>query len=71
MPVGDLADSLGALLDARNAGKPAVLIGNSLGGWVSLLYALRHPERVERVIGISSSGIYAVLKVPFAPKVNA
>lgn len=68
LPVGDLADSLGALLDARSAGKPAVLVGNSLGGWVSLLYALRHPERVERVIGISSSGIYAVLKVPLAPK---
>lgn len=68
LPVGDLADSLGALLEARSAGKPAVLIGNSLGGWVSLLYALRHPERVERVIGISSSGIFAVLKVPLTPK---
>lgn len=68
LPVGDLADSLGALLDARSPGKPAVLIGNSLGGWVSLLYALRHPERVERVIGVSSSGIFAVLKVPVTPK---
>lgn len=68
LPVGDLADSLGALLEARNPGKPAVLIGNSLGGWVSLLYALRHPERVERVIGVSSSGIFAVLKVPVTPK---
>jgi pimeloyl-ACP methyl ester carboxylesterase len=68
LPVGDLAASLGALLDARSPGQPATLIGNSLGGWVSLLYASRHPERVERVIGISSSGIYAVLKVPVAPK---
>jgi pimeloyl-ACP methyl ester carboxylesterase len=68
LPVGDLADSLGALLDARSPGQPAILIGNSLGGWVSLLYASRHPERVERVIGISSSGIFAVLQVPLAPK---
>ncbi len=68
LPVGDLVNSLGALLDARSAGKPAVLIGNSLGGWVSLLYSLNHPDRVERVIGISSSGILAVLKVPFSPK---
>jgi pimeloyl-ACP methyl ester carboxylesterase len=68
LPVGDLADSLGALLDARSPGQPVTLIGNSLGGWVSLLYALRHPERVERVIGISSSGIFAVLKVPVSPK---
>jgi abhydrolase domain-containing protein 6 len=68
LPVGDLADSLGALLDARSPGRPAILIGNSLGGWVALLYASRHPERVERVIGISSSGIFAVLQVPVAPK---
>jgi len=68
LPVGDLADGLGALLDARSADEPTVLIGNSLGGWVSLLYALRHPERVERVIGISSSGIFAALKVPVLPK---
>lgn len=68
LPVGDLAESLGALLEARSPGRPVTLIGNSLGGWVSLLYALRHPERVERVIGISSSGIFAVLKVPFSPK---
>jgi pimeloyl-ACP methyl ester carboxylesterase len=68
LPVGDLADSLGALLDARSAGQPATLIGNSLGGWVSLLYAWRHPERIERVIGISSSGIFAQLQVPLMPK---
>lgn len=68
LPVSDLADSLGALLDARSAGQPATLIGNSLGGWVSLLYALHHPERVERVIGISSSGIFASLQVPLMPK---
>lgn len=68
LPVGDLADSLGALLDAKSAGQPATLVGNSLGGWVSLLYAWRHPERVERVIGISSSGIFTTLKVSLNPK---
>lgn len=68
LPVGDLADSLGALLDARSPGQPATLIGNSLGGWVSLLYASRHSDRVERVIGVSSSGIYAPLQVPALPK---
>ncbi|MEA2600161.1 MAG: hypothetical protein QOF89_1153 [Acidobacteriota bacterium] len=68
LPVSDLADSLGALLDAKSAGKPVTLIGNSLGGWVSLLYAWRHPERVERVIGISTSGIFTPLKVPLNPK---
>lgn len=68
LPVSDLAASLGALLDARGADRPVTLVGNSLGGWVSLLYASGHPGRVERVIGISSSGIYAPLQVPLAPK---
>lgn len=68
LPVGDLADSLGALLEARSPGRPVTLIGNSLGGWVALLYAWHHPERVERVVGISSSGIFARLQVPLMPK---
>lgn len=68
LPVGDLAESLGALLEARSVDRPVTLVGNSLGGWVSLLYAWRHPERVERVIGVSSSGIFATLQVPLAPK---
>ena len=67
LPVSDLAGSLGALLDARSADEPATVVGSSLGGWVSLYYAWQHPERVERVIGISSSGIYAPLQVPLAP----
>ena len=68
LPVGDLVQGLEALLDARRPGARVTLVGNSLGGWVALLYASRHPERVERVIGISSSGIYAPLKVPLMPK---
>ena len=68
LPVSDLAASLGALLDARGGKEPVTLVGNSLGGWVSLLYAWGHPERVERVIGVSSSGIFAPLQVPLAPQ---
>ena len=67
LPVSDLADGVGALLAARSADRPAILIGNSLGGWVALLYASRHPEQVERVIGISSSGIFAPVQIPLAP----
>jgi len=68
LPVADLVAGLEALLDARRPGTRVTLVGNSLGGWVALLYAARHPERVERVVGIDSSGIYAPLKVPLMPK---
>ncbi|MEN9960368.1 MAG: 2-succinyl-6-hydroxy-2,4-cyclohexadiene-carboxylate synthase [Bacteroidota bacterium] len=34
------------------------LIGNSLGGHVALIYNLRHPEKVERLILTGSSGLF-------------
>lgn len=36
----------------------AVLIGNSLGGHLALLYALRHPHRVEAMVLTGSSGLF-------------
>ncbi|PSQ91796.1 MAG: alpha/beta hydrolase, partial [Bacteroidetes bacterium QH_2_63_10] len=36
----------------------AVLVGNSLGGHVALLYALNHPEKVHAMVLSGSSGIY-------------
>jgi pimeloyl-ACP methyl ester carboxylesterase len=66
--VADLAAALGAVIEAKGGGGRVTLVGNSLGGWVSLLYAAGHPERVERVVGISSSGIFARLAVPLRPQ---
>lgn len=37
--------------------EPATLVGNSLGGWISLSYALDHPERVDRVVPVGSGGL--------------
>ena len=32
------------------AGRPVVLIGSSLGGYLAALYAARHPDQVERMV---------------------
>ncbi|NND71568.1 MAG: alpha/beta hydrolase [Rhodothermales bacterium] len=37
-----------------------VLAGNSLGGHVALLYAVRHPEKVSALVLSGASGIYEV-----------
>ena len=42
-----------------NLGK-VVLIGNSLGGHIALLYALRFPESVSALVLAGASGIYEV-----------
>jgi pimeloyl-ACP methyl ester carboxylesterase len=57
VPTGDAAYSLdrvvsdlGAVLDAATGGEPAHLGGLSVGGMVSLSFALAHPERVRTLL---------------------
>jgi pimeloyl-ACP methyl ester carboxylesterase len=48
-----LDDSL-AVIDAKTAGK-LVLIGSSMGGWLSLLTALQRPERLAGLVLIAAA----------------
>jgi pimeloyl-ACP methyl ester carboxylesterase len=36
---------------------PVILVGNSLGAWVALLYAHEHPDRVARVILVNGGAL--------------
>lgn len=57
-------------IDAVLAGepRPATLVGNSMGGWLALLTARRHPDHVSRVVLLNASGIKAEPTVSLAPR---
>jgi 2-hydroxy-6-oxonona-2,4-dienedioate hydrolase len=50
LSIGDVLEGLDRLLEAELHAEKVTLVGNSMGGWVALLYALRHPDRVSHVV---------------------
>ena len=55
--VKSLAEFLDSFLNFKKF-KEVVLLGNSLGGHIALLYAKFHPEKVKGLIITGSSGLY-------------
>lgn len=55
--VSGLAKFVQKFIEARNYGN-IHLLGNSLGGHVGLVYALKHPESVKTIILTGSSGLF-------------
>jgi pimeloyl-ACP methyl ester carboxylesterase len=61
----DFVDDAAAILDHLNAG-PAILLGHSMGGRVALLMALKHPEKVKKLIVASvGPGVAYAPPIPF------
>lgn len=42
----------------------ATLLGNSMGGWLAMFYAIVHPERVDRLVLESPGGLSRPLSAP-------
>lgn len=63
LPVSLFVDRVSGIMPRE----PFLLHGNSLGGWVAMLYTLRHPEFVRTLVLESSGG----LNRPFASAVYA
>jgi pimeloyl-ACP methyl ester carboxylesterase len=53
--VGTLVDFLDGFMKALHIGR-ASLVGNSLGGWVAIDFALKYPEKVDRLVLVDSAG---------------
>jgi pimeloyl-ACP methyl ester carboxylesterase len=52
--IGDWAEDAEAVIDALTEG-PQVLVGSSMGGWISLLIAKRMPERMLGLVTIAAA----------------
>lgn len=50
LTVESMADDLAAVLDAMKLASPVVVGGLSMGGYVALAFARRHPERVRGLV---------------------
>jgi triacylglycerol lipase len=50
-----------ALLDAERVDQ-AVLVGNSVGGWVTATFAATYPERVAKLVLIDAAGFKAMFE---------
>jgi len=59
-----LADALARELDAIGVRRPIALVGGSMGGVVAQHFALRHAQRVERLLLVATGGF--TLNVPLA-----
>ncbi|MCP4658054.1 MAG: alpha/beta fold hydrolase, partial [bacterium] len=56
LPFSTLTAGVEEFLDRREAG-PETLVGHSMGAWLAMLYAHRHPERVARVVAVNGGPI--------------
>lgn len=53
--VGTYVDFLDRFYDELKIER-ATLVGNSMGGWIAALYAIAHPQRVERLVLVDAAG---------------
>ena len=52
--IGDWAEDAAAVLEALTKG-PQILVGSSMGGWISLILATRMPGKVAGLVGIAAA----------------
>lgn len=64
IPISLIVQRLFAVIDHAAPNEKITLVGNSLGGWIALLYALQYPERVHDLVLESSGGLSRPLSSP-------
>lgn len=65
IPISLILERLSRLLVAETS---VTLAGNSLGGWLALLYTLQHPEQVRALVLESSGGLDRPVEGPLVAR---
>lgn len=55
--IGMILGALESVIDNQAPHQKLTIVGNSLGGWMAMLYAQRHPERVERIVLVDGGAL--------------
>jgi pimeloyl-ACP methyl ester carboxylesterase len=63
----DVLRGLESVVMQRRDGQPVVLVGNSMGGHLALLYANRHTEQVARIVSVNGGGLRLPRPVSLTP----
>lgn len=57
--IGDWYEDLHKLIKFLKISKP-ILIGSSMGGWVAMLFSLKNPNKIKKLIGIAPAPDFTV-----------
>lgn len=64
-----MLEKLASLIDREAASTKVTLAGNSMGGWLAMLYTFDHADRVERLVLENASGMaWPPSEAPLAPR---
>ena len=53
----EIFGGLEAVIDRQAQGQPVTLVGNSLGAWMAMVLAHRHPDWVDRVVAVNGGAL--------------
>lgn len=57
LSLGTVLQGLENVLQSQAGNERVILVGNSLGGWMAMLYSEKHPDRVERIVLVDGGAI--------------
>ncbi len=69
LSIPDIASGFADLMAETTGDEPVNLAGNSMGGWIAMLYALDHPQKVRRLVLEDSGGMsWDLSGLPLVPQ---